>query len=87
VILEQKIEDLAKYSDASYEFLGSEDFELGAESHLFCKVSCVGGEKPVRSRFERRDEYRDICLVSNQVAMTIDLLFGWKRNDLRLKES
>ena len=85
--LGQKSKTLTKDFDASDEFLRSHDFELGTKSDLFREVSSVRGEKPVRSGFEGRDKYGDIGLMTDQMAMPIDFLLGWKRNKLWIKQS
>ena len=85
--LGQKSKTLTKDFDASDEFLRSNDFELGTKGDLFREVSSVRGEKPVRGGFEGRDKYRDIGLMTDQMAMPIDFLLGWKRNKVWIKQS
>jgi len=46
---------------------------LSADCDLFGEVASVGGEKPVGSGFERGDQYRNIGLVPDQLAVAIDL--------------
>jgi hypothetical protein len=82
-----KSKTLTKDFDASDEFLRSNDFELGTKSDMFREVSSVRGEKPVRSGFEGRDKYGNIGLMTDQMAMPIDFLLGWKRNKLWIKQS
>ena len=78
--------NLTKDSNACHKLLRSNDLELGAEGDLFREVSCIRGEKLVRSRFHSGHEYGDISLVVDQMAMPVDFLLGRKRNELRLKE-
>ena len=78
--------DLTKDSNACHELLRSNDLELGAKGDLFREVSCIRGEKPVRSRFHSGHEYGDIRLVADQMAMPIDFLLGRKRDEIRRKE-
>jgi hypothetical protein len=80
-----KEQNLAQDTNAGHKLLRSNDLELGAEGYLLCEVSRVRGEKSVRGRLQRGDEHRDIRLVANHMAMPIDLLLGWKRNELRLE--
>ncbi len=82
----KSVDNLTQDSNACHKLLRSNDLELGAEGHLFCEVACIRGEKPVRSRFQGRDEYGDISLVTDQMAMPIDFLLGRKGNELWLKE-
>jgi hypothetical protein len=82
-----KSKTLTKDFDASDEFLRSNDFELSTKSDLFREVSSVRGKKPVRSGFEGRDKYGNIGLMTDQMAMPIDFLLGWKRNKLWTKQS
>jgi hypothetical protein len=77
---------LPKNTKPSDEFLGSNDLQLGAGGNLRGEMPCIGCEEPVRSRPEGRYKDRDVCLVTDQMAMQAHLLLAWKGNRFWLEK-